>query len=62
MLVKQHRMELAFSQQSASAPAGKPDLLFEVPSVIGYREQGVAVKESDIDIIQCTKTRKCTNY
>ena len=43
-------MELAFSQQSASAPAGKPDLLFEVPSVIGYRKQGVAIQESDTDI------------
>ena len=41
---------LRFIRQSASAPAGKPDLLFEVPSVIGCRKQGVAVQESDIGI------------
>ena len=41
---------LRFLRQSASAPAGKPDLLFEVPSVIGYCKQGVAVQESDIYI------------
>ena len=41
---------LRFVRQSASAPAGKPDLLFEVPSVIGYRKQGAAVQESDIKI------------
>ena len=39
-----------FVRQSASALAGKPDLLFEVPFVIGYRKQGVAVQESDIGI------------
>ena len=41
---------LRFVRQSASAPAGKPDLLSEVPFVIGYHKHGVAVQESDIDI------------
>ena len=41
---------LRFIRQSASAPAGKHDLLFEVPSVIGCRKQGVAVQEPDIGI------------
>ena len=41
---------LRFVRQSASAPAGKLDLLFEVPSVIGYRKQGVAFQESDMKI------------
>ena len=41
---------LRFVRQSASAHTGKSDLLFEVPSVIGYRKQGVAVQESDIGI------------
>ena len=41
---------MRFLRQSASALAGKPDLLFEIPSVIVYRKQGVAVEESDIDI------------
>ena len=43
-------LDLRFVRQSASAPAGKPDLLFEVPFVIGYRKQGVAVQEYDIGI------------
>ena len=41
---------LRFVRQSLIVPAGKFDLLFEVPSLIGYPKQGVAVQESDIDI------------
>ena len=41
---------LRFVRQSASALAGKPDLLFEVPFVIGYRKQGVEIQESYIGI------------
>ena len=41
---------LRFVRQSLIVPAGKFDLLFEVPSFIGYPKQGVAVQESDIAI------------
>ena len=41
---------LSFVRQSASAPAGKPDLLFEVLSTIGYRKQSVAVATNILGI------------
>ena len=43
---------LSFVRQSASAPAGKPDLLFEVLSTIGYCKQGVAVATDILGINQ----------
>lgn len=36
--------------QSASAPGGRPDLLFQVPSMMGYQKQGIEVQEQDLDI------------
>ena len=41
---------LRFVRQSLIVPAGKFDLLFEVPSLIGYPKKGAAVQESDIGI------------
>ena len=37
-------------RQSASAPGGKPDLLFQVPSTIGYQQRGIKVQDRDIDM------------
>ena len=41
---------LRFKWQSASFPARKSDLFFEIPSVTGHRKKGVAVQKSDIGI------------
>ena len=41
-------------RRSASAPGGKPDLLFHVPETVGYSKKGVPVKPRDI----CTATNQ----
>ena len=40
--------------QSAEAPDGKSDILFNSPSLIGYTNQGIKVKQIDISIAQDT--------
>ena len=40
----------SFERHSSGAPAGKPDLLFEVLSTIGYRKQSVAVATNILGI------------
>ena len=35
-------------RQSASAPGGIPELLFNIPSIVGFKEQGVVVNDIDI--------------
>ena len=42
----------SFERHSSGAPAGKPDLLFEVLSTIGYCKQGVAVATDILGINQ----------
>lgn len=35
-------------RQSASAPGGIPELLFNIPSIVGFKEQGTPVNDMDI--------------
>ena len=42
------------ARQSASAPGGKPDLLFQVPSTIGCQQRGIKMQDRDIDIAMNT--------
>ena len=37
-------------RQSANGPGGKPDILFQLPSSVGFTNQGIAVEASDIDV------------
>ena len=38
-------------RQSASAPGGKPDVLFHVPETIGFEAKGISVSDSDLNIV-----------
>ena len=37
-------------RQSAEAPGGVPEILFNIPSSIGYNTQGSRVYQDDIDV------------
>ena len=41
-------------RQSASAPGGKPDILFSIPESVGFCKQGVEVERTDIAIAEHT--------
>lgn len=41
-------------RQSASAPGGKPNVLFVAPECIGYEDQGIRVSDEDINITKET--------
>lgn len=38
--------------QSSSAPGGRPDLLFHIPSASGYSNQGLLVDSTEISIAE----------
>ena len=38
-------------RQSASAPGGKPDVLFHVPETIGFEAKRISVSDSDLNIV-----------
>ena len=39
-------------RQSASAPGGIPDMLFNIPSTVGFQAQGIDVNPTDIQVAQ----------
>ena len=41
-------------RQSAPAPGGKPNVLFAVPSMVGYPHKGIPVNPQDLAVVQNT--------
>ena len=39
-----------FVRKSANAPGGKPDILFQVPSTVGFQKRGLEVNQLDLNV------------
>ena len=45
-----HTWNLRHVRQSSHAPGGKPNLLFHVPEIVGYKQKGIPVSDIDLNI------------